>query len=102
MVNAAERINSLVLSAAEIKALTNWPDPIVEDYLNIINNFANIAVIIDVNEESITSQINEILQDKESIRLFVLKNKSMVVKNIKLIQKNKEKINDLEQVVYAW
>ena len=27
---------SMSLSAAEVKALTGWPDPMIQDYLNII------------------------------------------------------------------
>lgn len=34
---------SLSLSAAEVKALTGWPDPMVQDYLNIIQRLIDYA-----------------------------------------------------------
>ena len=34
---------SMSLSAAEVKALTGWPDPMVEDYLNIIQRLIDYA-----------------------------------------------------------
>lgn len=33
----------LDLSAAEVKALTGWPDPIVNDYTSLINSLRGLA-----------------------------------------------------------
>lgn len=37
----------LILSAAEIKGLTGWPDAMVQDYLNILSDLINFANAID-------------------------------------------------------
>lgn len=37
----------LILSASEIKNLTNWPETMVEDYLNILENLLTLASILD-------------------------------------------------------
>ena len=55
-----ERLRGLVLSAAEIKDLTGWPGPMVEDYLNIIDNLIEIANLLDVE---IDQKIEEIDTD---------------------------------------
>ena len=54
MVSAADQLRGLVLSAVEIKSITNWPDALVEDYLNIINNIVTLAgEIDDITEKKI-------------------------------------------------
>ena len=42
-----ERLRGLVLSADDIKILSTWPDPLMEDYLNIYDNLVTIAKVID-------------------------------------------------------
>lgn len=42
-----ERLRGLVLSASELKRLTDWPDAIVEDYLNLLSNVVTIVEFID-------------------------------------------------------
>lgn len=37
----------LILSAEEIKQLTGWPDAMVQDYLNILDNLTAIASTLD-------------------------------------------------------
>lgn len=56
-------IRSLVLSATELKALVDWPDALIEDYLNILRNLANFndeigGVVDDVDNN--TQAINSI------------------------------------------
>lgn len=41
------RLRGLVLSAVELKGLTNWPDELVEDYLNLLDNLVTIAGELD-------------------------------------------------------
>ena len=38
-----EQLRGLILSAAELQALTDWPDALVEDYLNILDNLITIT-----------------------------------------------------------
>lgn len=38
----------LDLSANEVKALTNWPDPIVNDYTSVLNSLRALASSIQV------------------------------------------------------
>lgn len=42
------RLRGLVLSASEIKGLTDWPDALVEDYLNILDNIITLANLLDI------------------------------------------------------
>jgi hypothetical protein len=44
----SEQLRGLVLSASEIKALTGWPAPMVEDYLNLLDNFITLAGLLDI------------------------------------------------------
>ena len=47
------RLRGLVLSASEIKNLTDWPDALVEDYLNILDNILLLADEIDTKNNII-------------------------------------------------
>ena len=47
------RLRGLVLSASEIKNLTDWPDALVEDYLNILDNILLLANEIDTKNSII-------------------------------------------------
>lgn len=50
--------NFLSLSAQDLKALTNWPDALIEDYLSILRSLLALANIVDttvVNELFTTS-----------------------------------------------
>ena len=43
----------LDLSASEVKALTGWPDPIVNDYTSVLNSLRALASAIQVMEVGI-------------------------------------------------
>jgi len=43
MVVSVEQLRGLVLSATELRALTDWPEALIEDYLNIIDNIIALA-----------------------------------------------------------
>jgi hypothetical protein len=47
----SSRLRGLVLSAVEVKELTGWSDPMVEDYLNILQSLITLADEIDTVEE---------------------------------------------------
>ena len=53
MASVSDRLDSLVLSSADIKSLTGWPDPMIEDYLNILRNIILVASSTDINDEQI-------------------------------------------------
>lgn len=42
-----ERLRGLVLSANDLKSLVDWPDPLIEDYLTILDNLLAVAAVID-------------------------------------------------------
>ncbi len=48
MADTRSKLRGLVLSAAELQSLTDWPDGLVEDYLNIFQNFITISETLDV------------------------------------------------------
>ena len=52
-----ERLRGLVLSASEIKGMTGWPAPMVEDYLTLLENLIIIANIIDVEIDQTIEEI---------------------------------------------
>jgi hypothetical protein len=57
-----QQLKGLLLSAPEIKTLTGWPDPMVEDYLNILENIIEVALtvndIIDQDIEDIPTDFS--------------------------------------------
>jgi len=44
-----QRLRGLVLSANDLKTLTDWPDALIEDYLSIIDGLALLADLVDTN-----------------------------------------------------
>lgn len=52
-----ERLRGLVLSANDLKALTNWPDALIEDYLNIVDNLITITNLLDVEIDQTLEEI---------------------------------------------
>ena len=67
MANALDRIESLVLSATEIKDITGWPDAMIEDYLNILRNIIITATDIDINSEQVVINTANIAQNASDI-----------------------------------
>lgn len=67
MPNIEEQLQSLVLSAEEIKDLTGWPEAMIEDYLNIVRNFILVAGGADDNTEQIDQNIQDIAQNAQDI-----------------------------------
>jgi len=47
MTDTAATLRGLILSASDLKTLTDWPDVLIEDYLNIIDNLITLAGAID-------------------------------------------------------
>ena len=47
MANTAESLNQLILSAQDIAQMTDWPDALIEDYINILRGLIILADTID-------------------------------------------------------
>ena len=96
MASALEQIRGLVLSADEVRRMTGWTDDqMVEDYLTIIRNFAELAEIIDSNEGGVLDLIVKIGRQIESLSGGIAKANSMISNNKKTINRN-------ERLLYAW
>lgn len=72
--NAFENLDSLILSAIEVRELTGWPDPMVEDYLNILRNIVNTAEKAD----QIAIQVNTNSDNIEALDVRVTQNESLI------------------------
>lgn len=46
-----EHLRGLMLSANDLRALTDWPDALIEDYLNILDNLILLANTLDVETD---------------------------------------------------
>jgi len=53
----AQRLRGLILSAAELQQLTDWPDALIEDYLTILENLILLAGEIDTKNNIIKNTI---------------------------------------------
>lgn len=49
MANTYEKLNSLSLSAVDVRLLTGWPDAMVNDYISLIEGLIELANGIDDN-----------------------------------------------------
>lgn len=54
------KLRGLILSAAELRQMTDWPDALIEDYLNLLDNLITIANLLDIE---IDQKIEEIPTD---------------------------------------
>lgn len=57
MASVQQSLLTLALSANEIRELTNWPDAMVEDYVNIIRNLLLIAGAVDEEDNALDELI---------------------------------------------
>jgi len=48
-----ERLKGLVLSANELRQMTDWPTALIEDYLSILNSLKTIAGDVDTDTDDI-------------------------------------------------
>jgi hypothetical protein len=46
-----EALRGLVLSASEVKILTDWPDQMVEDYLYILENILTLSTVTNQKQD---------------------------------------------------
>lgn len=61
--NTYNSLRGLVLSAVELKNLTNLPDAFIEDYLSIIRSLAAISLAVDRIKHS---NLSDVLQADEN------------------------------------
>lgn len=45
--STVDKLRGLVLSAVELREMTDWPEALIEDYLNLIDNLLTIAQDVD-------------------------------------------------------
>ena len=64
MADTVEQLRGLVLSATELREMTDWPDALIEDYLNLLNNFITLAEIIDVEVHQKLEEVPTDFADK--------------------------------------
>jgi hypothetical protein len=60
MASVINQLRGLVLSAAELRDITNWPPALIEDYLNILDNIITLAENLDIE---IAQKIEEVPTD---------------------------------------
>lgn len=60
MASTVEQLRGLVLSATELRAMTNWPSALIEDYLSLIENILVLAEFLDVE---IAQKLEEVPTD---------------------------------------
>ena len=88
-----ERLRGLILSANDLKALTDWPDALVEDYLVILDNLIAIAEVIDA------LKIEEIATDFTDGSIPFAETNLLVEDNANLIWDNVAKILSIKSLI---
>ena len=64
MADSVERnLRSLVFSADEVKEMTGWPDAMIEEWLNNVNNFSTLAQGVD--SKTVTGTENQIVSTED-------------------------------------
>lgn len=81
MVSATEQIDTLNLSASDLKELTDWPDVLIEDYLTILRNLLSISGIVDGDIQNLLSS-----------------NEGMISQSISALARFQINLKDLEQL----
>ena len=84
-----ERLRGLVLSAGDLRSLTNWPDALIEDYLNIVDNLILLANTLDVE---IDQKLEEISTDFINGSVPFVKDGLLIEDNVNIIFNNITKV----------
>lgn len=77
-----EKIKGLALSAVELKAMTNWADPVIEEFLNMIRALITIAELLDIE---IDQKIETIPTDFLDGSIPFVDNGFLVEDNLRLV-----------------
>ncbi len=67
MASITEQLNSLILSAGDVKELTGWSDAMIEEWLNILRNIVLLASTADVNVDQIEQNTSDISTNSGNI-----------------------------------
>ncbi len=98
MANLEAELRGLLLTATELKNLSGWPDSLVEDYLNLVENLITVATAVDADSED----IGDITQQISVIDGRVGKLKAMIGNigiNAAQIAENTENIINLDNMI---
>jgi len=66
-ITTAEQLKTLYLSAAELKVLTDWPDTLIEDYLNILSNISMLGEKADDSSDNV-QLIHSLISSTDRVR----------------------------------
>lgn len=80
----ASQLQSLILSAHEVKAMTGWPEHMISEWLNMIENAALISGVVD-----------GIDTDIESLELRIKKNEDDIASLDTRVEDNEDDITDI-------
>ncbi len=93
MANTEEELRGLLLNASELKNISGWPDALVEDYLNIIENIITVATAVDTE----TDNVDDIKQVIEGLDGRIGKLKAMInridIDNVQIATNTQDIIN---------
>jgi len=81
----ASRLRGLILSASDLQSLTDWPDALIEDYLNIIDNLITLAEQIDTTIDEKIEEIDTAFTDGSipfAETLFLVEDTSFTYTNL--------------------
>lgn len=67
MASITEQLNSLILSAGDVKELTGWSDSMIEEWLNILRNIVLLASTTDINIDQIEQNTSDISTNATNI-----------------------------------
>ena len=87
-----EQLRGLVLSALDLKALTDWPDALVEDYLNIVDNLITLSNLIDTEiDKNVDAQVYSMPTDENlNPRLSQLEQRVLTLESFNLTERTVE------------
>jgi len=98
MASVLSQLESLVLSAVELREATDWTDQVIEDYLNIIRNLSLLAE----SSDSTQAQIDTLVIFVNDINQFLSGVNSESNKNRVRLNNSDKRIDDLEQLNVGW
>jgi len=84
-----ELLRDLMLSASDLKVLSDWPDALIEDYLNIVDNLIIISDLLDIE---IDQKIEEIETDFTDDSIPFVDDNLLIEDNTNLFWNNVAKV----------
>jgi len=112
MAHLKDRLLTFLLSSEDVKLLNpDWEDQMIEDYLNIFRNLAEIADSVD-DQVDFGGGLESLIFDNAAIvakvrsRLNKIAMKPETVindgKNRTRLNKHSSRMDDMEQLIHAW